>query len=63
MREEERHRDRYGPRLKPTLYVRAGAATDFKKEEEMLLKNRNAMIYGERAIGITAQIEKLLVTR
>jgi hypothetical protein len=29
----------------------------------MLLKNKNAVIYGGGAIGITAQIEKLLVTR
>jgi hypothetical protein len=28
----------------------------------MLLKSRNAVIYGGGAIGITAQIEKLLVT-
>jgi hypothetical protein len=29
----------------------------------MLRKNKNAVIYGGGAIGITAQIEKLLVTR
>jgi hypothetical protein len=29
----------------------------------MLLKNKNAVIYRGGAIGISAQIEKLLVTR